>query len=189
MIPGGFSGNRSISGSTVPGWGGIGGGAGRGEGEGGSNKVESLLVDGKKEEAVNAAVQAGMWGLAILVATQCPPAPEPEGGGARAPQQQQQTPVYQRVVRQYADSFLHPGTPLHTMALAFSGQAGEAIRHGGKSLAAGMGGSTGPYTVLGGGVAGVSSAAGPGGGGGRDEHDRLRDNWMVTAAAIISNKV
>lgn len=75
-------------------------------------------------------------------------------------------PPYQRVVRLYANAFLHTGTPLHTMALAFSGQAGAAIKHGGKSLGGGVGGG---------------GDAGQGGG--------FEESWMVTAAAIVSNKV
>lgn len=76
------------------------------------------------------------------------------------------------MVRLYANAFLHTGTPLHTMALAFSGQAGAAIKHGGKSLAGGGGGGGG------------SGDADRGSGGGGFE-----ESWMVTAAAIVSNKV
>lgn len=56
------------------------------------------------------------------------------------------------------------------MALAFSGQAGAAIKHGGKSLGG---------TRAAGGVGGDASK-GQGG---------FEDSWMATAAAIISNKV
>lgn len=124
---------------------------------------------------MDASIRAGLWGLALLIAAQCPvPAPgaqspspaENEGGDAAPPQ-----PPYQRVVRLYANAFLHTGTPLHTMALAFSGQAGAAIKHGGKSLGGGAG------------AAGAAAAveATPGGG--------FEDSWMVTAALIVSNKV
>lgn len=67
----------------------------------------------------------------------------------------------------YANAFLQSGTPLHTLALAFSGQAEAAIKHGGKSLGGPMG------------VAGDGSL-GQGG---------FKDTWMATAAAILSNKV
>ncbi|CAM9247488.1 unnamed protein product, partial [Choristocarpus tenellus] len=156
-------------------------------------EVESLLVDGKKEQAVEAAIRTGLWGLAILISSQCPPpAPSEQGpgdglgvgqGGVENASVTGQSPVYQRVVRQYADAFLRQGTPLHTMALAFSGQAGTAIKHGGKSLSAlGMGGVNRDGGVVG----GVNRDAG-----GKDTNsgDTLVDNWRVTAAAILSNKV
>ncbi|CAM9346739.1 unnamed protein product, partial [Scytosiphon promiscuus] len=139
-------------------------------GKGTHEEVEALLVDGKKEEAVDASIRAGLWGLALLVASQCP-APTAaitgvtaggEGEDAGPPPQ----PPYQRVVRLYANAFLHTGTPLHTMALAFSGQAGAAIKHGGKSLGGRLGG---------GGEAGQSGG--------------FEESWMVTAAAVVSNKV
>lgn len=82
------------------------------------------------------------------------------------------------MVRLYANAFLHTGTPLHTMALAFSGQAGAAIKHGGKSLGGGAGGA-GAAAGSGGGSGGAEAAAAGG----------FEDSWMVTAAAIVSNKV
>lgn len=129
-------------------------------------------------QAVDASIRAGLWGLALLIAAQCPvpapgaPAPAGSGGGdAAAPPQ----PPYQRVVRLYANAFLHTGTPLHTMALAFSGQAGSAIKHGGKSL--------------GGGAGGAGAAAGIGGGVEMAHSGGFEDSWMVTAALVVSNKV
>lgn len=85
-----------------------------------------------------------------------------EGDGGASPQ-----PLYQRVVRLYANAFLQSGTPLHTLALAFSGQAEAAIKHGGKSLGGPMG-------------VGGDGCLGQGG---------FKDTWMATAAAILSNKV
>lgn len=122
-------------------------------------------------KAVDASIRAGLWGLALLIAAQCSTlSPAVEGNeGGRAPPPQ---PTYQRVVRLYANAFLHSGTPLHTMALAFSGQAGAAIKHGGKSLGGG-----------GGGGARAGDGAAPAGQGGFEE------SWMATAAAIVSNKV
>lgn len=101
------------------------------------------------------------------------PSPAGEEGGDAAPPQ----PPYQRVVRLYANAFLHTGTPLHTMALAFSGQAEAAIKHGGKSLGGGAGGAGGAGS--GSGFGGTEAA--PNGG--------FEDSWMVTAALIVSNKV
>lgn len=124
-----------------------------------------------RPKAVDASIRAGLWGLALLIAAQCPTLSAPvegnEGGHAPPPQ-----PTYQRVVRLYANTFLRLGTPLHTMALAFSGQAGAAIKHGGKSLGGG-----------GGGGARTGDGTAPAGQGGFEE------SWMATAAAIVSNKV
>lgn len=124
-------------------------------------------------KAVDASIRAGLWGLALLIAAQCPTlavaAEGSEGGDAPPPQ-----PTYQRVVRLYANAFLYSGTPLHTMALAFSGQAGAAIKHGGKSLGGGCGGGAGARAGDG------AASAGQGG---------FEESWMATAAAIVSNKV
>lgn len=103
--------------------------------------------------------------MALLIAAQCPASPTEtgnEGDGSTPPQ-----PPYQRVVRLYANAFLQSGTPLHTLALAFSGQAEAAIKHGGKSLGGPMG-------------VGGDGSLGQGG---------FKDTWMATAAAILSNKV
>lgn len=131
---------------------------------------------------MDASIRAGLWGLALLIAAQCPvpapatPSPAEKDGGDAAPPQ----PPYQRVVRLYANAFLHTGTPLHTMALAFSGQAGAAIKHGGKSLGGGAGGASGAFAGAGGSGGGGAEAATGGG---------FEDSWMVTAALIVSNKV
>lgn len=119
---------------------------------------------------MDASIRAGLWGLALLIAAQCPTVASLEGseGGGAPPQ-----PTYQRVVRLYANAFLHSGTPLHTMALAFSGQAGSAIKHGGKSLGGGGGGA----------------GAGGGDGGAAGGQGGFEESWMATAAAIVSNKV
>lgn len=69
---------------------------------------------------------------------------------------------------------------MHTMALAFSGQAGAAIKHGGKSLGGGAGGASGAFAGAGGSGGGGAEAATGGG---------FEDSWMVTAALIVSNKV
>lgn len=126
-------------------------------------------------QAVDASVRAGLWGLALLIASQCStPAPAPPAPGSEKEESAPPQPPFQRVVRLYANAFLHTGTPLHTMALAFSGQAGAAIKHGGKSLGGGAGGA---------------GAGGSGGGGETCQGLGFEDSWMVTAAAIVSNKV
>ncbi|CAM9552081.1 unnamed protein product [Phaeothamnion confervicola] len=111
---------------------------------------------------------AELWALALLVASQCPgPAEESH--------------PYQRAARAYADAMLPRGSPLHTMALAFSGQAGSAIRHGGRRL------STFGSPM---GAAALAAAGGDGGGrtGGGGEPTMLLDSWRLTAAAVLSNK-
>lgn len=120
-------------------------------------------------QAVDASIRAGLWGLALLIAAQCPTPTTDSKEPGDAPQ-----PPYQRVVRLYANAFLKSGTPLYTMALAFSGQAGAAIKYGGKSLM--------PAEKQNG--RGVPSV-GVGAGG----FDGFEETWMATAAAIISNKV
>lgn len=123
---------------------------------------------------MDASVRAGLWGLALLIASSCPVPVTSESGDAPP-----QSP-YQRVVRLYANAFLHSGTPLYTMALAFSGQAGAAIKHGGKSLTGGAGGLD---------AGGRGAAAGGGVGVGGRGVGGFEENWMATAAAIVSNKV
>lgn len=119
-------------------------------------------------------MRAGLWGLALLIASRCPaPAPAPPAPSSEKEDSAPPQPPFQRVVRLYANAFLHTGTPLHTMALAFSGQAGAAIKHGGKILGGGAG----------------TAGAGGGGGGEMGQGGGFEDSWMVTAAAIVSNKV
>lgn len=117
----------------------------------------------------------------MLIAAQCPtPTASGDTEGDNPPQ-----PPYQRVVRLYANAFLRPSTPLHTMALAFSGQAAAAIKHGGKSLTGGLSGFTRAASavgqrgaVLSGSEAGDSASSGD-----------FEGTWMATAAAILSNRV
>lgn len=74
--------------------------------------VQNLLVRGKREEAVDAAVASGDFAMALLVASMC------------------SRKTYQRVARQYADGILLDGTPLHTVALLFSGQLHAPSKEG-----------------------------------------------------------
>jgi len=66
-------------------------------------RVESLLLHGKREEAVEAAVSGNHFGLALLVAGMC--------GGK----------TFQNATKKFADKALLSGSPLYTLALLFSG--------------------------------------------------------------------
>lgn len=136
----------------------------------------SLSMDRCLNQAVEASISAGLWGLAFLIASQCPPltdASAEAAGKDRGVALQPQQPPYQRVVRLYANKFLQSGTPLYTMALAFSGQAAANIKHGGKSLS----------SMADGGRDGMQATRGGG------DEGKFVENCMTTAAAIISNKV
>ena len=69
-----------------------------------SHDIELLLVRGKREEAVDQAIIAGKFALAILIATMC------------------SRDTYFRACRTYAQRIESPSSPLHTLALLFSGQ-------------------------------------------------------------------
>jgi len=71
------------------------------------NRVQSFLLQGQREEALRAAVEAREWPLALLLASVCDRA------------------VYQQVVKGYADEKMMPGSVLHLMSLVFSGQSGD----------------------------------------------------------------
>jgi len=66
-------------------------------------KVESLLLHGKREEAVEEAVTGNHFGLALLVAGMC--------GGK----------TFQNATKKFADKVLLSESPLYTLALLFSG--------------------------------------------------------------------
>ncbi len=67
-------------------------------------KVQSLLLRGKREEAVQEALVSHNYAMALLVSTMC------------------DRECYQRAVKEYADHALTVGSPLHTISLLFSAQ-------------------------------------------------------------------
>jgi hypothetical protein len=67
-------------------------------------RLEHLLLRGKRHEAVNEALSNEDYATAFLVASLC------------------DRETYQRAVKQFAERELCRGTPLHTVALLFSGQ-------------------------------------------------------------------
>ena len=81
-------------------------------------RIESLLVQGQREEALDLATGARLWGLALVVASVI------------------SKERYCAVIRQYADASFVAGSPIHTLSLIFSGQASSAIQHQGKPLLA-----------------------------------------------------
>lgn len=71
---------------------------------------------GRREEAVNIAIQANNWPLAILIASVC------------------EKKTYQDVVKAYSDYSFPRSSGLNLLSLIYSNQAENTIRHGGKLL-------------------------------------------------------
>lgn len=90
--------------------------------------VEGLLVEGRREEAVDTALESHDWALAIVVASVC---------GKE---------TYQRVVKAFADSNYPKASGLNLMSLIYSSQAEGSLKHGGRSLA--VAGAPQPQTAL-----------------------------------------
>mmetsp|Transcript_17890 Transcript_17890/g.46817 ORF Transcript_17890/g.46817 Transcript_17890/m.46817 type:complete len:1287 (+) Transcript_17890:1468-5328(+) len=74
-----------------------------------AEEVQRLVVQGRQQEAINVAIQAQLWGIALLIAKSCG---EVASSG---------------VITSMAYSCLVPGTPLRTMALMLAGKAEQAI--------------------------------------------------------------
>ena len=72
--------------------------------------VTQHLIRGNRESALEAAIGGKAWALALVIASVC---------GADK---------YKEVVRLFADNDLTHGTPAHTLALVFSGQAEAAVK-------------------------------------------------------------
>lgn len=68
------------------------------------DNVESLLLRGKREEAVHEAIASKNFTMALLVSSMC---------GRE---------TFQDATRQFADEVFLSGSPLHTLAMLFSGQ-------------------------------------------------------------------
>jgi hypothetical protein len=66
--------------------------------------VEKLLLWGKREEAVQEAIRSKNFAMALLVASMCDRA------------------TFQEATKEFADDILSTGSPLHTLAMLFSGQ-------------------------------------------------------------------
>ena len=78
-------------------------------------RVQGLLLRGKRNEAVDEAISSGNYATALMVASMC-----------------DQT-TYQNTIKNYAEQVFLRGSPLHTIALLFSAQLEPAIS-GGSSL-------------------------------------------------------
>jgi hypothetical protein len=66
--------------------------------------VDSLLLKGKRVQAVDAAIEGKNFAMALLIASMC------------------DRDTFQRVTRKYAEETLMNGSSLHTLAMLFSGQ-------------------------------------------------------------------
>jgi hypothetical protein len=86
------------------------------------NDVQNFLLKGQREKALEAAVAAREWPMALLIASVCDRA------------------KYAEVVKSYVDETLHQGSPLHTLSLIFSGQSGVGMVGGEGSWMANLAG-------------------------------------------------
>jgi len=77
--------------------------------------VTEQLIKGNREGALEDAIKGKSWALALVIAGVC------------------SQERYKEVVKLFADAELAHGTPAHTLALVFSGQADAAVQ-GGKTL-------------------------------------------------------
>ena len=68
------------------------------------DNVQRLLLRGKRNEAVDEAIASRDFSMALLVASMC------------------DRETYQKAARQYAEQVFLQGSPLHTVAMLFSGQ-------------------------------------------------------------------
>lgn len=72
--------------------------------------LEEMLLQGKREEALEAAMARGDWATAMLVGCVCPPK------------------LYQEAMRRFADQKFPPQSPLHLLTLIYSNQALPALQ-------------------------------------------------------------
>jgi hypothetical protein len=66
--------------------------------------VQKKLAKGEREEAIDEAIASGEFAMALLVAAMC------------------SREKYQHACRQYAEKVLKQGSPLHTIAMLYTGQ-------------------------------------------------------------------
>lgn len=71
-------------------------------------RVEGLLLEGRREEAIQVCIDGNHWPMALLISSISSPL------------------TYQRVVREYSDKFITPASPLYTLAMVYSNQARAA---------------------------------------------------------------
>jgi hypothetical protein len=83
------------------------------------SQIETLLLLGRREEAIDIAMKAHLWSLALLIGSVC------------------EKKVYQEVVRAYSESSFPRNSAMNLISLIYSNQAENTIRHGGKLLATG----------------------------------------------------
>ena len=78
--------------------------------------IETLLLEGRREEAVAKALECDNWALAIVVASVC------------------SRDTYQGVIKAFADANFPKASGLNLLALVYSSQADSAVKHGGRAL-------------------------------------------------------
>ncbi|CAB9511698.1 transport protein SEC16B [Seminavis robusta] len=71
--------------------------------------IQNFILRGKRVEAVEAALESGNFALALLVSSFC------------------DSDTYHHAVTQFAEKVLQTSSPLHTIAMLFSGQLGSSI--------------------------------------------------------------
>jgi hypothetical protein len=88
-------------------------------------ELESLLLHGRREEALKLAVDKHMFALALLIGSVC---------GREQ---------FQLAARCFADKSFSVSSPLHFSSMLFSSQAHSILRHGGLQLNKAQSGSSG----------------------------------------------
>lgn len=78
--------------------------------------IETLLLEGRREEAVAKALECDNWALAIVVASVC------------------SRETYQGVIKAFADANFPKASGLNLLTLVYSSQADSAVKHGGRAL-------------------------------------------------------
>lgn len=81
-------------------------------------RIESLLLSGRRSEAVDVATDAEDWPLAIIISSVCGKS------------------TYQAVIRAYADKHFPKQSGLNLLSLIYSNQAEGTLKHGGKAFVA-----------------------------------------------------
>jgi hypothetical protein len=93
------------------------------------SQIETLLMLGRREEAVKIAIEIHNWSLAILISSVCDKS------------------TYQDVIRAYSEYMFPRTSGLNLLTHIYSNQAENMIRHGGKVLGGLSGGAGGSHAA------------------------------------------
>jgi hypothetical protein len=80
--------------------------------------VEAMLLQGRRDDAAQLAVDNQHWGLALMLGSVCSPA------------------KYQYISKAFAEKHFASSSPLHLLSHVYSNQAQSFITHGGRTLSA-----------------------------------------------------